>query len=321
MGITEIIEYYVKLLIIQYRSKPKASAHVRAFASESIIPELKNSAIGFSSVPSEGFFEIGILLPSDNYAQTVSIGFSDSAEDIQTAIRALSPELSLAVVMGSIGNAGINIIFNLDGASLDTSESYFNSLKNAQGASVAVSLFNNDRTIPIAIQNAYNIDPSLGETAKGAQLDVLGKYVGVTRRVRLLNGQYVDLNDSDMLAYIRLCAVITHLGSPLRDIDEGLNASFPDVLYAVDNFDMSMDYLVNNELVSGVLLDVLIAQNKLPKPMGVRLSNVIYAPPITKLFSFSSYEYEAPEGTGFNSYDDYNTDTHFLSYADSVYPI
>lgn len=321
MGVSSIVDYYVGLLIRQYRGKPKAEGHVRAFAQEAIIPERPSSSISFSSVPVEGSFEFGIVLPTDQYPLTVTVGYGESAEDIQAAIRSLSPLLADTIVNGSISNAGLSILFGTPDITLDLEDSYPNSLKNSEGASVSVSEYNNDRTIPVSIMYAYNIDPTLGATAVGAQLDTVAKYLGISRNAKLLNGISVTLNDSDLLTYIRLVAVLSHTGAALEEIDGALQETFPGVLTAIDNFDMSMDYLVNNELVSGQLLEVLIVGGLLPKPMGVRLSNVIYAPPINKIFSFSGYDFLAPMGTGFNSYTDFNEDTHFLRYSDSVYPI
>lgn len=54
------------------------------------------------------------------------------------------------------------------------------------------------------VQNAYNIDPSLGDTAVGAQLDVIGKYVGVDRFYTAI----------DLIDYFALVTYAQHAALP-----------------------------------------------------------------------------------------------------------
>lgn len=79
-----------------------------------------------------------------------------------------------------------------------------------------------------------------------------------------------------------------------------------------------MSYLVNSSIGSQNLIQLLILEGLLPKPMGVLLSSVIYAPIIDMFFGFRTYFLPAHNATPFNTYDDYHTDWPWLSYQDTI---
>lgn len=127
--------------------------------------------------------------------------------------------------------------------------------------------------LPLAAQNAFNMDG----TAIGVQLDVLGKYVGVTRNGYDLFGNPITLNDADFFTFIKLAIITNSAGSDLNTIQNLLNQFFPGEVFVFDHKDMRMSYLINSTIGSQALVELFITEGKLPKPMGVQLAAPIYA--------------------------------------------
>lgn len=129
--------------------------------------------------------------------------------------------------------------------------------------------------LPLAVQNAFEIG-----TAVGTQLDVLGKYTGVTRYGVGFDGQPITLGDFDFTQLIKLAIITNNSGSSLFTIDTLLNTYFPNEIFAFDDADMHMSYLISSSIGSQNLVEMFVTQNLLPKPMGVELASVIYLPAI-----------------------------------------
>lgn len=127
--------------------------------------------------------------------------------------------------------------------------------------------------LPIAAQNAFNMDG----TAIGSQLDVLGKYTGVTRNGYGLTGQPISLSDVDFFTLIKISILTNSAGSDLGTIQNLIHTFFPGELFVFDYKDMRMSYLVNSTVGSQNLVELFITENLLPKPMGVQLSAPIYS--------------------------------------------
>lgn len=171
--------------------------------------------------------------------------------------------------------------------------------------------------LPTQVQNAYNL---IGESiAVGTQLDVLGKYAGVTSSGNGFIGP-ITLDDGDFLTLIQFAIIRNSLGSSLYDIQLLLHQYFPDEILVFDYKNMQMSYLVSSSIGSQDLVQLLITEGLLPKPMAVALALVIYVPVINMFFGFRTYEAAAFNSTPFNSYSDYQTDWPWLSYGDAVNP-
>lgn len=127
--------------------------------------------------------------------------------------------------------------------------------------------------LPILAQNAFNMDG----TAIGSQLDVLGKYAGVTRNGYGLTGQPIILNDSDFFKFINLAVLTNSAGSDLSTIQTVINNFFPGELFPFDHKEMRMSYLINSTIGSQNLVQLFITEKLLPKPMGVQLAAPIYS--------------------------------------------
>lgn len=163
--------------------------------------------------------------------------------------------------------------------------------------------------VPLAVQNAFSVD-----TAVGVQLDVIGKYVGVSR------SQYtplpVSLNDDDYRTLIKMIIIKNNSGSSLGTIQSLVNTAFPGQVFISDNQSMGLAYILLESLGSTDLLDVLstVANGYLPAPMGVQVS-VTVVPSLTHpFFAFRTYS-DPSTGSPFNNYASYQLTYPWLTYG------
>jgi len=160
-------------------------------------------------------------------------------------------------------------------------------------------------------------------TATGAQLDIIGKYVGVSRKIgpvgtvntygleRYAGGgnpngwgrygtsvnsgiiwmryEYAQSNASDLKddAYrtvILLQIILNSSNNTLSQIQHYLDTFFPGLITVTDNLDMTLTYYVS----SAVPLATSTLQLFLPKPMGVGINLVITNANYTRVLSDGS---------------------------------
>lgn len=170
--------------------------------------------------------------------------------------------------------------------------------------------------LPTQVENAFDL---MGVTpALGDQLDILGKYAGVTRSGNGFTGP-ITLDDADFLSLVLMAIIKNNSGSSLKDIQALLFQFFPGEILVFDYKDMRMSYLVSSVVGSIDLVQLFVTEGLLPKPMGVALALVIYAPVITTFFGFRTYELPAFNASPFNTYTTYHMDYPWLSYADAVF--
>lgn len=172
--------------------------------------------------------------------------------------------------------------------------------------------------LPLQVQNAYNLTGS--SPAIGPQLDVLGKYAGVTRTVNGFSGP-ITLSDSDFLSLILLAIVTNNAGSSLYDIQSLLQINFAGQIFVFDyaNGDiMRMSYFISSSVGSQNLVEAFVAEGLLPHPMGVELGITVYFPVINTFFGFRTYDAPGMNNSPFNTYDVYNNNSPWLSYSDGV---
>lgn len=169
--------------------------------------------------------------------------------------------------------------------------------------------------LPTQVMNAYDIS-----SAVGVQLDVLGKYVGVSRNVSAFSGP-ITLDDADFRTIINLKIVQNNAGSSLSDIQNLLQMNFAGILFVYDHQNMHMDYAFNATYGSQQLAEVFITEGLLPKPMGVQLGALIYIDDLTNIFGMCTYQTpNLPNISGFNDYNDYQTNRPWLTYQDAIFP-
>lgn len=163
--------------------------------------------------------------------------------------------------------------------------------------------------LPVAVQDAFNVD-----TAVGVQLDVLGKYVGASR-VGYALGIPVTLDDDDFRTLIKLVIIKNNAGSSLATIQALLAANFPGMIFVSDNQTMALNYVLIESLGTPDLLEILITGGYLPAPMGVQVSATIVPAHEFPFFGFRTYEAPDPTVSPFNNYAFYQFTYPWLSYS------
>ena len=167
--------------------------------------------------------------------------------------------------------------------------------------------------LPTQVMNAYALDSAIG-----VQLDVIGKYVGISRYGYTFTSA-VTLNDIDYLTVIKLKIMQNSLGSSLADIQSLISIYFPGILRVFDYKNMHMDYFFDTTIGSSTLLEFFIKQRLLPKPMGVQMGVLIYAPIANKFFGFRTYQAPGYNISPFNTYSSYDTNSPWLNNSDVIY--
>lgn len=152
--------------------------------------------------------------------------------------------------------------------------------------------------------------------AQGVQLDVIGKYAGVSRTGNGFSS-VITLDDAEFLTLIQMAIARNTAGSSLADIVGLLFQNFGNDILVTDHLGMRMSFLISSALGSQDLVQLFITEGLLPVPMAVAYS-VIYVPTIVNLFGFRTYEAPAVNVSPFNDYASYQTDWPWLDYADAV---
>ncbi len=303
----EIVEYYQNLLISQYNGMPNAAGTIGATAAPIIMCQTSVQTLAFSDIATSGAF----VLSYDDVS-SASIAWNDSAGTIETKLRAI-PGLSAVTVTGSIAGELLTITFDGVNPSALSLVVESNSLL-ATATPISITVAETDETLPLAVQNGFNLVVGT-TTAIGSQLDILGKYVGVSRSgVGFANN--ITLDDSDYLSLIRMKIILNAAQSDLSTIQNFLVEFFPDEIIVWDHKNMTMDYYISSLVGSNDLVQLFITQNLLPDPMTV-LIRVFYGPVTIKNF-FSLVTYEIPtehNGKPLNTYTSVDLDSPMMDYS------
>ena len=164
--------------------------------------------------------------------------------------------------------------------------------------------------LPQAVNDAFNLDSAIG-----VQLDTLGKYIGVTRKINTFT-QLIILSDSDYRTLLKIKRALNSIGSSLSDIQSFIVSNLNRAMFVIDNANMSMSFFFDSSLITLDLVQALIRQGLLPKPMGVNTNLIVYIPNTDKLYGWISYGNQLSSGiTGFNNYTSYINNTPWLSYG------
>lgn len=288
---TQLLQYYSNLLIMQYLGRQRAVATTQLLASTVFSPQTSVQTISFSPVPTGGAFTLYY-----GAAQTASIAWNANPFQVQSALTALTG-LSGVTVSGLISSGTVTVTFG--GVPAPATLLYLgaNTLTSASGG-VVPTIIDTDFVLPLAVQNAFNL---LGSpTAVGKQLDIIGKYVGVTRYgVGTLSN--ITLSDADFISLIKLATIENTSTADLYSIQALLNQFFAGQIAVYDYQNMRLSYSLSTAIGSADLVTVLVTQKLLPRPMGVQLS-VVYAPTVNQFFGFRTYTTPEVNSTGFNTY-------------------
>jgi Protein of unknown function (DUF2612) len=162
--------------------------------------------------------------------------------------------------------------------------------------------------LPLSVQDAYALD-----TSTGVQLDVLAKYIGASRVNNTSKG-LVTLADDDFRKLLKLVLIKNNSGSSVYDIEKLLAQNFPNQIRFYDSTNMSLNYIISEDVGTAALLDILLSGVYLPAPMGVGVS-VISVPSFTDVyFGFTNYEETITGVAPFNFYELVNTTYKWLQY-------
>jgi hypothetical protein len=309
MTTNDFLTYYAGLLIKQYITQPDAFQTIEQTAACLIAPQTTTETIVFSSAPASGSFVLNYSSIFSSGA-TAAINWNDSTATIQSKIQAITG-LSSVTVSGTIAGLTLTVVFT----GVIPPAAIFTVSSNTLGVTITVT--ETDEILPIAIANAFNLTGP--NTAVGTQLDVLGKYAGVSRTGVTFDG-VVTLDDSDFLMLIQLAVLENSSDASLATIQNLIEMFFPGDILVFDYQDMTMSYLISSSLGSQNFIEVVITEGLLPKPMGVGIRGIVFAPIITTFFGFRTYEFNTPNNSPFNSYNSYQTNRPWLSYGEVIVP-
>lgn len=148
----------------------------------------------------------------------------------------------------------------------------------------------------------------------GYQLDVIGKYQGVSRTAYTFTKQ-VTLNDTQFRTLIQLAIIKNTSGSSLKEIDELINNYFGNMMKVYDFGNMRIGYMIASGFISQDLAEIMITQGLLPKPAGVSLSSTVLFPTLDGFFGYSTYNGGVnPNNRPYNSYTSYQTNWPWVTY-------
>lgn len=304
MSTQDLVSYYCNLLIKQYLGKPKARATIQAQITPVLMPQVTVQTVTFTSTPTSGNWVL-----SYGSQTTSSLAHNISASALQTALQLLTG-LGSVTVTGSI-TTGFTITFlGVPPVALLLEVS-----TNTLSPAVVPQVTETDMTLPLAVQNAFNLTgPNI---AVGVQLDTLGKYAGVSRNGYGTGGQPIALGDSDYLTLIQMKIATNNQNASLETIQNYLYTFFPNQVFVYDYQDMRLSYVISSSIGSTNLVEMMITNNLLPRPTGVQISSTTVIPDPTKLFCFRTYR-AACVGTPFNTYSSYNLTWKWLTYGEGV---
>lgn len=134
--------------------------------------------------------------------------------------------------------------------------------------------------------DAFDID-----TAIGAQLDAIGKFVGISR---------YGLNDDKYRVIIKFKVLKNNIGVSMKEIDDAVYLYFGTQVVVVNNKDMTITYILANEL--GDIIPILLSEDLLPAPLGVKTKAITSINPSNAYFGFKRGDM-ATDAVGFSTAD------------------
>lgn len=159
------------------------------------------------------------------------------------------------------------------------------------------------------IVNGFNLD-----TAVGKQLDTLGKYIGLNRKVKVNIGSSDTniLTDEQYRILLKLKLVQNTNFSSTAQIRAALYELFPNDIRLFDPRTMTYEYQLST--LFNDLVNVIIAEELLPLPMGVGY-NINVVPDLLAIYGYYGYDGLNDNPNGYSSYTD-GFKGKYLSYGD-----
>jgi hypothetical protein len=334
MNTVELVKYYADLLLLQYIGRTRAYSTVKTQVTPVVMPQVSVQFISFPLIPDSGYFTL-----SWGGDVTIQIPYNVTASELQDILRslaafvidggdALAPgpqdieggdalttganiidgsdaegfDLGGVVVTGSVTD-GFTVTFVGTSPPADLLEvSVTTLLSGADSVTPVVTEI--DETLPVAVMNGFNLTGD--SIAVGAQLDILGKYAGVSRTGQGFTTQ-ITLDDADYLTLIQLAIIKNNSGSSLETIVNLLYQFFGGEIIVYDYQDMVIEYSISSSIGSDGLLQLMVTEGLLPKPMAVGQIVVLFDD--TNAFGF---EFSTDSG-GFGDLSDPDVGGEFAS--------
>ena len=191
---------------------------------------------------------------------------------------------------------------------------YFNKPKAAATIKAVAKMFPTDLILDIV--NGFDL-----ETATGEQLDILAKYIGVSRGYTDSNNQSAMLTDEEFSLLMRLKIIINTGSASLYGLETSLYNFFGNGIQVVDDVDtygahtMSLTYFIRDDWANVGL--AAIQQDCLPHPTGVGVSYSTFT--TSPYFGFVTYDNQThPISTGFRDYNDPTKDGQMYTYDKQI---
>lgn len=141
-----------------------------------------------------------------------------------------------------------------------------------------------NQTTASGLPSDFDID-----TAAGVQLDTVGLWVGIGRVVNSTESGVITMDDDTYRMVLRAKIQANHWDGTMETLPAiyaALSPSLGATIFAVDNFDMTMDVFVSGTRLSP-LMRTIISMGLLDiKPEGVRVRNHIISSETGLLFGF-----------------------------------
>ena len=146
---------------------------------------------------------------------------------------------------------------------------YHNKVKARETVAEWVKCMSGDALF-LQLQNAFDIDKAVG-----AQLDLIGKFVGLQRNA---------LNDDKYKILLKMKILRNNIFPSMKNIDDALYDSFGSLIVMNNDKDMSITYIVDNNLSD--IAQILIDEDLLPTPLGVDTTVILKTNPSESYFGF-----------------------------------
>lgn len=157
-----------------------------------------------------------------------------------------------------------------------------------------------------AVRDGFDLD-----TATGKSLDILAKYVGVSRFYYDQDGTIITLTDDEFRTLIKFKAISNTSTASHYDIDTALYNFFGTRVRATSDGNMAMTLFVPSDAER--VIEAAIQQKALPTPLGVEANRIVVQN--ARFFGFVDYNNQhAVYKTGFRDYDDPDKDGETLNY-------
>lgn len=158
----------------------------------------------------------------------------------------------------------------------------------------------------VKVRDAFDLD-----TAKGVALDLLGKYIGVTRGYVNGDDEVSLLDDEEFRTLIKFKAIANASNASHYDIDMALYNFFGNKVRATSSGNMEMTIFIPVDAQNVIL--AAIQQKALPRPLGVNINRIVVQS--ADFFGFVNYQNQySIYKTGFREYNNPSKSGETLNY-------